>query len=132
MPWVEVFAVFGVSHLVGDFLLQTDWQAQNKHRGLGPDPAARRALLSHIATYTLAFVPSFIWLGSALDFRLVAIVALVAVPHLVQDDGWLLDAYFRRVKHLEGAPREILSIAVDQSFHILTLLLVALLAQAIS
>jgi len=23
--WVEVFAVFLVSHLVGDFILQTDW-----------------------------------------------------------------------------------------------------------
>ena len=29
MPWVEVFAVFIVAHLAGDFLLQTDWQAPN-------------------------------------------------------------------------------------------------------
>ena len=27
MPWVEVFAAFVVCHLVGDYLLQTDWQA---------------------------------------------------------------------------------------------------------
>jgi hypothetical protein len=27
MPWVEIFAVFVVSHLVGDYLIQTDWQA---------------------------------------------------------------------------------------------------------
>jgi hypothetical protein len=27
MPWVEVFVVFFVSHLVGDFALQTEWQA---------------------------------------------------------------------------------------------------------
>ena len=27
MPWVEVFAVFIVAHLAGDFLLQTDWRA---------------------------------------------------------------------------------------------------------
>ena len=63
MEWFEVFAVFLVSHLVGDYLLQTDWQAVHKHRGLGPDPVSRRALASHVATYTLAFVPALIWLG---------------------------------------------------------------------
>ena len=63
MPWVEVFAVFVVSHLAGDYLLQTDWQAENKRGGLGGDPVARRALLSHVTTYTLAFVPAFIWLA---------------------------------------------------------------------
>ena len=30
MAWVEVFAVFLVSHLTGDYLLQTDWQARHK------------------------------------------------------------------------------------------------------
>ena len=54
MEWFEVFAVFLVSHLVGDYLLQTDWQAVHKHRGLGPDPVSRRALASHVATYTIA------------------------------------------------------------------------------
>ena len=45
MEWFEVFAVFLVSHLVGDYLLQTDWQAVHKHRGLGPDPVSRLSLI---------------------------------------------------------------------------------------
>ena len=66
MPWVEVFAVFTVCHLTGDYLLQTDWQARNKRGGLGSGhPVARRALVSHIATYTLAFVPALVWLEVA-------------------------------------------------------------------
>ena len=64
MPWPEIFAVFVVSHLVGDYLLQTEWQAHNKHGGLGPDPVRRRALLSHVATYGLAFVPALVWLAT--------------------------------------------------------------------
>ena len=52
MIWVEVLVVFLVSHLVGDFALQTEWQAQNKRDGLGGDPTARRALLAHVLTYT--------------------------------------------------------------------------------
>jgi hypothetical protein len=50
--WVEVFAVFGVCHLAGDFILQTEWQATRKFGGLGSDGSARRALLAHTATYT--------------------------------------------------------------------------------
>ena len=34
MPWVEIFAVFFVSHQVGDYLIQTDWQAMHKRGGL--------------------------------------------------------------------------------------------------
>src|SRR5215207_1947283 len=34
LTWFEVFAVFAVSHLVGDFALQTEWQARHKRGGL--------------------------------------------------------------------------------------------------
>jgi hypothetical protein len=50
-------------HLAGDYLLQTDWQVRNKPGGLGFDPLARRALISHLLTYTLSFVPALIWVG---------------------------------------------------------------------
>ena len=49
MSWVSVFAAFLVAHMVGDYLLQTDWQARHKRGGL-TDPAARRPLLTHVAT----------------------------------------------------------------------------------
>ena len=41
MSWVEVFAVLMVSHLAGDFLLQTEWQATHKFGGLAPRPGRR-------------------------------------------------------------------------------------------
>jgi Protein of unknown function (DUF3307) len=126
MPWVEVFAAFVVCHLVGDYLLQTDWQALNKRGGLGPDPLARRALFSHIATYTLAFVPALIWLADDIGAWAIATAALIAVPHWIQDDGRLLSAYMVRVKHTD--PRQNLSVtaAADQSLHFVALFLTAL------
>jgi Protein of unknown function (DUF3307) len=127
MPWVEVFAAFVVCHLVGDYLLQTDWQALNKRGGLGPDPRARRALLSHIATYTLAFVPALIWLADEIGAWAVATAALIAAPHLVQDDGRLLTMYMVRAKHTDGANIPSVAAAVDQTFHFLALFLTALL-----
>jgi Protein of unknown function (DUF3307) len=129
VSWVSVFAGFLVAHMVGDYLLQTDWQARHKRGGLS-DPAARRALVTHVASYTLAFVPAFVWIGSELDvgWALVA-AALVFVPHLVVDDGRIVRLYLARVKHVEGFDVGIAS-SVDQSFHVLSLWLVALLMGA--
>jgi hypothetical protein len=129
MAWVEVFALFIVCHLAGDYLLQTEWQATNKRGGLGTDPLRRRALVSHIVSYTLAFVPVFIWLAEDLDALAVAgVVAGVALPHLVQDDGRLLSRYMDVVKKAPASENVSVLAAVDQSFHVLTLLLLALAA----
>ena len=127
MPWVEVFAAFVVCHLVGDYLLQTDWQALHKRGGLGADPVARRALMSHIANYTLAFVPALVWLSDDIGAWAIATGALIAVPHWIQDDGRLLTAYIRRVKHADPLANLSVAAAADQSFHFVALFLTALL-----
>jgi hypothetical protein len=128
MPWVELFAVFIVSHLVGDFLLQTDLQAMHKRGGLSGDGKSPRGLLSHTVTYTLAFVPALIWIGGEVGVLAALGTALaIAVPHMVQDDGRLLDAYMRRVKGVEPQVGSVLLLAVDQSFHLFALFLLALI-----
>jgi uncharacterized protein DUF3307 len=128
VAWTEIFAVFIVSHLVGDYLLQTNWQAENKNGGLGPDPVRRRALLSHIATYGLAFVPAFIWLADDIGGWVFAVAAAVVLPHLVQDDGRLVALYMRVAKHTPSAPADFVTIAVDQTFHVVVLFAIALAA----
>jgi hypothetical protein len=128
VSWVAVFDVFVVCHLVGDFLFQTDWQAMHKDGGLAGDPVRRRALVAHVTTYTLAFLPALVWIGLELDLRRAILAAVVIfVPHLIQDDRRLLDAYMRRVKGPGSVGSPGLRIAVDQSFHILALLGTALL-----
>jgi hypothetical protein len=128
MPWVEVFAVFVICHLVGDYLLQTEWQANHKRGGLGPDPTARRALFMHVSTYTLAYVPALIWLADDIGAWVLGVAALVFIPHFVQDDGRLLRAYMSKVKGPGAAAAPQVLLAVDQSFHLLTLFAIALLA----
>jgi Protein of unknown function (DUF3307) len=126
--WTEIFAVFIVSHLVGDFLLQTDWQAAHKHGGLSGDPVRRRALVSHVATYGLAFVPGFIWLASDIGGWIAAVVVAVLAPHLIQDDGRLLMHYMRSVKRTQAAATDFIFIACDQTLHVLALFAVVLVA----
>ena len=128
MAWVEVFAVFIVCHLTGDYLLQTDWQAAHKRHGLAGDPVRRRALVSHVTTYTLAYVPALVWLATEIDFLVIAIAALIFFPHMVQDDGRLLDRYMLDVKKISFKDNPLVFGAVDQSFHVLTLFGISLLA----
>ena len=128
MTWVEIFIAFVVCHLVGDYLLQTDWQARNKRGGLAPGapPAARRALFTHVSTYTLAFVPLLVLSNIDLDWEALWVIPAIFIPHLIQDDGRLLHAYMQRVKRLDPKENLAVSIAVDQTFHLLALVVLAL------
>jgi Protein of unknown function (DUF3307) len=131
VAWVEIFAVLVVSHAVGDYLLQTDWQALNKRGGLGTDPIAQRALVSHVVSYTAAFVPAAVWLGDDLaPLGVVALLAAIFFPHLVQDDGRLLSRYVRTVKGEGAAANPALVTSVDQSLHIVVLFATAIAIHA--
>jgi hypothetical protein len=127
VPWVEVFAAFLVCHLAGDYLLQTGWQATNKAGGLGRDPVRRRALFTHVATYGLAFVPALLWLAGDLEGWVAVAAAAIVLPHLVQDDGRLLNLYITVVKRTQSSPGDFVYIAVDQSFHVIALFALALI-----
>ena len=105
MSWVSLFAGFLVAHMVGDYLLQTDWQARHKRRGLGSDPLSRRALLTHVTTYTLAFVPPHLDRRELDPVWAVVAAVLIFVPHLLIDDGRLVALYLARVKRVDGLQR---------------------------
>lgn len=127
MTWSAALLALLVSHIVGDVLVQSDWQAINKVRGLG-DPTARRALLLHVTTYTLTFAPALIWIGAKTTvWRAVGVGGLVAIPHLVIDDGHIVRYWLRDVKRTPEPPLALV-IAVDQSFHVLCLFGAALFA----
>jgi Protein of unknown function (DUF3307) len=128
IPWVELFAVFVVSHLAGDFILQTEFQATNKHGALTGTARQRWALGSHALTYTACFTPALVWIALDADVSalgLVATVLAVVVPHALQDDGRAMRWWMRTVKHTQVAPG-VLAIMVDQSFHMVALLLLAI------
>jgi Protein of unknown function (DUF3307) len=130
MTWPAVFLVLLLSHVAGDFLLQTEWQALNKRGGLGRSRESRRALRNHACTYLLAYVPGLVWVGADRGAGLAVLLAvLVVVPHVLVDDGRLLRRYMTGVKHSPD-PAPGLLIVVDQSFHLVLLLPVALLAVA--
>jgi hypothetical protein len=117
VSWSAALLALLVSHVAGDVLLQSEWQVQMKVRGFA-DPVERRALIRHIATYMLASLPALGWIGAETTAaRAVALGALVAITHQVIDSGGLVGASLRKIKRA-SKPAPALSIAVDQSFHI--------------
>jgi hypothetical protein len=128
MTWAAVYVVLLVSHIAGDFLFQTEWQALNTRRGLGRSAEARRALRNHALTYTVAYVPGLVWIATERGDALPILLALlVTLPHMIVDDGRLLRSWMHAVKHSPD-PAPGLLIMVDQSWHLVLLLPVALLA----
>jgi hypothetical protein len=127
--WPAVLLALLVSHMAGDFLLQTEWQAVNKGAAISGGNG-RRALLRHVATYMMAFLPALRWIGSQRGTRRAAEVGLlVGLPHLVVDEGWLVQTWLRAVKGA-SEPETVLAIAVDQTFHVVCLFGAALAAGA--
>ena len=127
MSWSSALLAFLVSHLVGDVLLQTEWQAVGKAGGLR-SPRARRPLLTHVAVYTVAFVPALVWVAAHRGAgRAIAVAAVIGGAHLLVDDGRLVRFWLRAVKGTERPPAG-LAIAVDQTFHVLCLLGAGVLA----
>lgn len=129
MRWEEIFAVFLVCHVAGDFLLQTDWQATHKRNGLSGGPP-RRALFSHVTIYTLVFVPAIVWIAVHKSALAVLLLPVIFIPHLIQDDTRALSAWNRTIKRSDFAPGDFVYVAIDQAFHVLFLFGTALLAVA--
>jgi hypothetical protein len=124
------FPEFFVSHQIGDYLLQTDFQALNKSGGLGDDDKSRRALFNHGLTYTAAFTPALLGVARRAGItRALGVAALITLPHMAIDDGRLLNAYMKRVKRIDADTNAALTTSVDQSMHIVCLWVAGWLAR---
>ena len=119
----STFANFFVSHHIGDYLLQTDFQALKKAGGLSErDDESRRALLNHGLTYTAAFTPALLGVARRTSLaRALGVAVLITLPHLAIDDGRLVNAYMSRVKRTPADVDAKLTSQVDQAMHLVCL-----------
>ena len=131
MSWPALSIAFFVSHLVGDFLFQTEWQAANKTGGLARAPASRRALGAHALTYTCAFVPALVWFASERSvLGALAVAVAITAPHVAIDHGRAVPLWMRHVKKNPVPLPAALPIIVDQTMHVVCMFAVALIAAA--
>ncbi len=112
---MSTFAWLVIGHLVGDWMLQTDWMAREKQNGM-----ATRALLVHCLIYT----------GTLMAFlALAATRHALAPPYLTVGLTILLSHWFidgarlaaRWSQLLRQTKQEFVRIMVDQTLHLLVL-----------
>ena len=112
---MTLFESLFLAHLLGDWVLQTEWQALNKTREW-------RALLMHLAVYHAIMLAVLLTRFSFTDARVWIAIIFLAATHAVLDRRTftinLLKA-FRGIVQRE--PESWLVLAVDQSLHLLAI-----------
>jgi hypothetical protein len=98
LGWAAVTLGLLASHVAGDFLMQTEWQAVNKVGGLG-ERRSRNALFARVIAYTASFSPALVWIGRRRGVTRALMVGRAgAIPHPLVDDGRLVEVWLREVK----------------------------------
>lgn len=112
---MTIFEALIMAHVLGDFLLQTEWQAQNKKTHL-------RALLAHVSVYHLV-VLVILYTGFSYSLvTLIPVVLVLAIAHAVLDGSPVVRGFIRLLKiAVHRDPERWLVLAVDQSLHLLLL-----------
>ena len=112
---MSLFDKLLVAHLVGDWLLQTEWQALNKNQNY-------RALFSHIGVYSVIMMGVLVADFGFQNIYVYIVVGLLALSHSLMDRGWPVIRFMRTFRIIvERKPERWLVMAVDQSLHILLL-----------
>lgn len=106
------------AHVMGDWILQTEWQSANKAKG----KFLNAALMSHCLVYALCFVPVFLLLGISAWW-----LTLIFWSHAVLDRRRFVVWWLRKVKRIsqetiDQAPW--LRALTDQMMHVLVLVLI--------
>lgn len=114
---MSFFDLLIVAHLIGDWLMQTEYEAMRKAK----DPFFNWGLWKHCLVYTLWFVPVFLWVGVSCLWLLPLLAS-----HLFLDRRWPIVWWLRHVKRTSRESIEKnfwLVVAVDQVAHAMVLVL---------
>jgi hypothetical protein len=112
---MSLFDALFVAHLIGDWILQNDWQAKNKSKSWW-------ALISHVLIYHVLILGVLLYFVGSQPSVYIAVV-LLAFSHLILDRQttiiWLMQRF-----HNSGdgtTPERWLMVAFDQALHIVLL-----------
>ena len=102
-----------IGHLLGDWVLQNDWMAQNKQNGL-----LNRAIAVHAAVYTIVLVAALAIAQRDASPPFLAFAGVVFISH------WIIDATnlgLRWNRLFHQSELLFMRIAVDQILHLVVL-----------
>jgi hypothetical protein len=104
-----------LAHVLGDWILQPNWQAQNKHHSW-------RAMWAHVAVYHLVVLAVLVLRFGLHDWLVYAVVGGLAVTHAFLDRGWPVIWLMRKLGVSSRTESDRwLNVMFDQSIHMLLL-----------
>jgi hypothetical protein len=104
-----------LGHLIGDWVLQSDWMAAGKKRGL-----LNGSGLAHVCVYTAAILGA-LWcagLGAERPLSWPVTGAVVLLSHWLLDT---LDVAQHWLRHVLQSEKEPVRVVVDQTLHLMVL-----------
>ncbi len=111
---MTLFEYLLLAHVLGDWVLQTEWQAVHKRDNW-------RALITHVVVYHAIVLAVLLWQAGPGRPGLYAVVAFLAVSHATLD-RWTVIPLMRLLRiAVTREPERWLVVAVDQSLHLLLL-----------
>ena len=117
---MTLFELLLIAHLMGDFLIQTEYQALHKAEG----NFLNVALIAHCLTYTICFFPVFmLYKISALWFF------FIFWSHMFYDRRWPIVLWRRYINRCSQKGIENtfwLTVVVDQIFELLVLAVISI------
>ena len=114
----QIFIYLLIAHLIGDWIIQTYWMANEKSKHFAP-------LLVHVASYHI-FTFGALYLAGVDFMKAFWATLFLAVTHALLDNRRFEFWWLRRIKKV--AERDVpvwLLLGVDQSFHLILLFLVS-------
>jgi hypothetical protein len=119
-----LFPFLLVGHLIGDWIVQTDWQAAHK-------TTSWKANQQHVLTYHLTLLVALMpfthwtWGWGHFDLHLLAALAFSWVIHSFVDRRWPVKRLLHVTRSPAFAETPLGILAADQTIHIATLALMA-------
>lgn len=109
---MTIFEGLILAHVLGDWLLQTEWQAENKQQNW-------RALLVHLVIYHAVVAAVLIWGFGFRGMPVVWTVAVLLITHALLDRRatllWIMKTLRLTVAR---SPERWMRIAIDQALHV--------------
>jgi hypothetical protein len=112
---MTLFESLVIGHILGDWLLQTEWQAENKAESW-------KAMFAHVAVSHAVILIILIIRFGAVATPVYAAVAGLAFTHALLDRKWPVAWLMRALRiSVHRPPERTLTLVVDQSLHFLLL-----------
>lgn len=110
----NIFICLFIGHVLGDYLLQTSWQAENKNGNW--DALIIHSIIYSVVIYTIALISGGVSLIT---------VSAIFLTHILLDKGDFVNWWIRNIKKEQTDNKQIYFL-VDQSLHMFVLLIVAM------